>query len=106
MKSPLLYISALATAGAETADFLTEYSEASRAVAAREKVPLIDLNARSIELMNQIGPEAAKAYDPKAKDSAHPDKTHLTPKGAEEISKLVADEIRRSVPELANLLNS
>jgi hypothetical protein len=34
------------------------------------------LNARSIEMANQLGPEAAATFDHKAKD-----KTHLNPKG-------------------------
>ncbi|MBI3878004.1 MAG: rhamnogalacturonan acetylesterase, partial [Verrucomicrobia bacterium] len=56
-------------------DLLADYAEAARAVAAEQKVPLLDLNARSIEQMNQLGPEAAVAFDPKAKDSTKPDKT-------------------------------
>ncbi|BCU77761.1 rhamnogalacturonan acetylesterase [Luteolibacter sp. LG18] len=82
-------------------DFLNDYVEAAKAVAADQKVPLLDLNARSIEQMNQLGPEKAKAYDAKTKDPAKPDKTHLSPKGAEETAKLVAAEIRKHAPELA-----
>lgn len=85
-------------------DLLADYAEATRAVAAEEKVPLLDLNARSIEQMNQLGPEAAAAFDPKTKDPAKPDRTHLSAKGSEEIAKLVADEIHMRVPELAKLL--
>jgi hypothetical protein len=48
------------------------------------------LNARSIEMANQLGPEAAATFDHKAKD-----KTHLNPKGADATAKLVADEIRK-----------
>ena len=69
-------------------------------------MPLLDLNARSIEQMNQIGPDAAVAFDAKSKDPATPDKTHLSEKGAEETAKLVADEIRQNVPELAKLLKA
>lgn len=85
-------------------DLLADYAEATRAVAAEQKVPLLDLNARSIEQMNQLGPEAAVGFDPKTKDPTKPDKTHLSAKGAEETAKLVADEIRKQVPELAKLL--
>ena len=85
--------------GAKFQDFLNDYVEGTRAVAVEEKVPLIDLNARSIEQMNQLGPEAAARFDPKPGD-----KTHLNSKGAAETAKLVADEIRKNVPELAKLL--
>ena len=83
---------------------LNDYVEATRAVAAEQKMPLIDLNARSIEQMNQLGPAAAVAFDAKTKDPSKPDKTHLSAKGADETAKLVADEIRKIVPELAKLL--
>lgn len=85
-------------------DVLNDYAEATRAVAAEQKVPLLDLNARSIEQMNQLGPEAAAAFDPQTKDPSKPDRTHLSNKGAAETAKLVADEIRKKVPELAKLL--
>jgi lysophospholipase L1-like esterase len=85
-------------------DALTDYAEATRIVAAEQKVPLIDLNARSIEQMNQLGPKAAIEFDAKTKDPSKPDKTHLSPKGAEETAKLVAGEIRKNAPELAKIL--
>jgi pectinesterase len=91
-------------AGVTRADPLTDYVVAARAVAAEQRVPLIDLNARSIEQMNQLGPEAAIAFDAQSKDPAKPDKTHLSAKGAAETTKLMAEEIRRKVPELAGLL--
>jgi len=90
--------------GNATRDYLNDYVAATRAVAAEQKVPLLDLNARSIEQLNQLGPKAALAYDAKTKDPSKPDKTHLSPKGAEETAKLVADEIRKNAPELAKLL--
>lgn len=90
--------------GEKSADLLADYAAGTRAVAAEQKVPLIDLHARSIEQLNQLGPQAAAAYDAKTKDPTHPDKTHLSTKGAEETAKLVADEIRKNIPELARLL--
>ncbi len=88
-----------------TPDFLEGYVEAARAVAAEQHVPLIDLNARSVELMNQLGPRAAAAFDVKSKNPSIPDKTHLSEYGAAETAKLVAGEIRKNVPELATLLH-
>jgi lysophospholipase L1-like esterase len=90
--------------GAPLPDSLNGYVEATRVVAAEQQVPLIDLNARSIEQMNRLGPEAAVAFDAKTKDPSKPDKTHLSPKGAEETAKLIAGEIRNNAPELAKIL--
>ncbi|MES2440174.1 MAG: rhamnogalacturonan acetylesterase [Verrucomicrobiota bacterium] len=86
-------------------DLLVPYVEAARAVAAEKSVPLVDLHARSLERMNQLGPEAAVAYDAKSKDLAKPDKTHLSTFGETETAKLVADEIRKTSPELAKTLH-
>ena len=93
-----------AQAGGMRQDSLTDYVEAAKAVAAEQKVPLIDLNARSIEQMNQLGPDAAARFDAKSKDPAKPDKTHLSAEGASKTADLVAEEIRKKVPELAGLL--
>lgn len=93
-----------AQAGETRPDFLTDYVEAARAVASEKKVPLIDLNARSILQMNQLGPEAAVAFNAKSKDPAKPDTTHLSTDGATKTADLVADEIRKNVPELFQLL--
>ena len=90
--------------GKTSPDYLNDYVEATRAVATEEKVPLIDLNARSIEQLNELGPKAAIAFDAKSPNPPIPDKTHLSAKGAAETAKLVANEIRKNVPELAKLL--
>lgn len=90
--------------GEKSADMLTAFAAATRAVAAATDTPLIDLNARSIQQLNTIGPAAALAYDPPAKDPAHPDKTHLNGFGAAETAKLVAEEIQTKIPKLAPLL--
>lgn len=89
--------------GVKSPDFLNDYVEAARAVASEQKVPLIDLNARSIEQMNQLGPEAAVAFDPRTNDPTKPDKTHLSPEGAEKTASLIVEEIRKKVPDLAEL---
>jgi pectinesterase len=100
-------------------DGLAPYVEAVKALAAEKHVPLIDLNARSVELMNSIGPEKAAEFNlvkkAKAKTEApaepnnpqnpevpaEVDLTHLSPKGQQETAKLVAAETRAKVPELA-----
>ncbi len=93
-----------AQAGTQLKDVLTDYVEAAKAVAADQKVPLIDLNARSIEQMNQLGPQAAVPFNATSKDPAKPDTTHLSAEGATKTAGLVADEIRKNAPELAALL--
>jgi pectinesterase len=85
-------------------DYLNAYVEATRTVASEQKIPLVDLNARSVAQLNELGPKAAIAFDAKNADPSKPDKTHLSAKGAAKTAKLVADEIRKNVPELAKLL--
>lgn len=91
-------------AGGMRPDDLTDYVEAAEAVASEQKVPLIDLNARSIRQMNELGPEAAAVFDPKTKDPSKPDRTHLSPEGAKQTAALVADEVRLKVKGLEKLL--
>ncbi len=82
---------------------LKPYAEAAKKVAADEKVPLVDLFARSIELLEKLGPTASDEFNPAGKDGAA-DHTHLNAKGAEVMSGIVAEELRRVSPELAKLL--
>jgi pectinesterase len=90
--------------GTQAKDFLTDYVTAAKVVADETKVLLLDLNARSVEQMNQIGPKAAASYGPKSSDAAKPDRTHLSSKGAVETAKLVAGEIRKNDAALAQIL--
>jgi lysophospholipase L1-like esterase len=90
--------------GVMNRDCLTSYAEATKAVAGSMGIPCLDLNARSIEQMNQIGPRKALAFDPETRDSSKPDKTHLSRFGAQKTALLVVDEIRKKVPELAYFL--
>lgn len=92
------------TQGKLIPDFLQDYVEATRAVAAEQHVPLIDLNARSVERMNRLGPQAAEAFDAKSRNPSIPDRTHLSAYGATETAKLVAEEIRKNIPALAGRL--
>jgi lysophospholipase L1-like esterase len=84
---------------------LTPYAEAAKAVAAEKHVPVIDLHARSIELLGRIGPEASAEFDPKPRADAKakstgPDKTHLSPRGSEAFGAIVADELKKLEPAL------
>jgi unsaturated rhamnogalacturonyl hydrolase len=79
---------------------LGEYAEATRSVAAEKNVPLIDLHAKSIELLDRLGPAISPALGPLKPDGTL-DKTHLNEEGSALFGALMAEEVRRSVPELA-----
>jgi len=74
---------------------LLRYADAMKAVAEEKKVPLVDLNAASVELCNQLGPEGSKAL---ANDSS--DATHFNAKGAREMAKLVMQQLPEAEPSL------
>ncbi len=82
---------------------LVAYAEAARAVAEAKRVPLIDLHARSIAVLNQVGPKAAEEYSP-AKDDGTPDRTHLTPRGSVVFGGVVAEEMKKAVPAVAHFI--
>jgi lysophospholipase L1-like esterase len=83
---------------------LKPWADATAKVAAEKKVPLVDLFARSVELLEKLGPTAADQFNPPGKDKKSTDRTHLNAKGAEVMAKLVADELRKVAPDLAKLL--
>ncbi len=78
-------------------DLLADYALAARAVAAAEKVPLVDLHARSIAAVTKLGPAASEDLGP-MKDGKR-DNTHFSPKGATWAADLVITELRSVVPE-------
>ena len=88
---------------------LGPYAEAVKAVADEKKIPVIDLHARSIELLERLGPQASAEFDPKPKESAKaapPDKTHLSPRGSEVFGGVVADELKKAEPSLRRYFKS
>ena len=82
---------------------LTAWADAAKRVAAEKEVPLIDLHARSIELCEDLGPERTGELDPLKPDGT-PDTTHLGPAGSALFARLVFDDLKRLVPELAPYL--
>lgn len=82
---------------------LKPWADAARKVGADEKVPVVDLFLRSIELLEKLGPTGSNEFNPPGKDGKG-DHTHLNAKGAEVMSGIVADELHRVSPELAKLL--
>ncbi len=77
-----------------------DYPVVVREVAREERVPLIDLHARSRVLFERWGPEGTKdlfLWIPPGRFAAVPqgktDNTHFTPLGAVQVARLVADGI-------------
>lgn len=95
--------------------FTGDYTETIKTTATQHNLPLIDLEAASMDFANKAGDPGWKHYwlvvDPainpfyanKVAGSIHtPDGTHFQKNGAEAMAKLVADAIRKH-PELAEL---
>lgn len=77
---------------------LDAYAQAVRDVAKAEGVPLVDLNAASIAIMEALGPEQS----PKAFARDGEDRTHNNNYGAWLFAAAVAQGLRSAVPELAS----
>ena len=84
------------------------YPDAMRAVAAEEKVSLIDLHKLTWPLLEKLGPEESKTLFVWVKPGEYAnlpkgrqDDTHFNEKGALQISQLVAAEIRSQELPLA-----
>ncbi|WP_031014128.1 rhamnogalacturonan acetylesterase [Streptomyces sp. NRRL F-5727] len=73
---------------------LGDYPAAARAVAAASGVPLLDIEALSLELWQRLGPEATKTYFNWT--ATEQDNTHFNPPGAIEVARLVARELLRT----------
>jgi pectinesterase len=80
---------------------LVPYATATAGVAQAKQVPLLDLHARSIVFCEQLGEPACDALSPRTADGGV-DQTHLNAEGSAAIARLVVDELRRAVPELAS----
>ena len=78
---------------------LQGYVDVVKKIAVEKKVPLVDLNSRSIELYDKLGKEGCAALSPgKGK---HQDITHLNARGSELIGPIVFAELTAALPELA-----
>jgi pectinesterase len=78
---------------------LGDYAHAVRDLAREKNVPLVDLHAGSIELLNRLGPAESETLGPIV--AGHPDRTHLSAKGQAVMAAVVVDLLREAVPELA-----
>lgn len=96
------------TAEGKPKDTHGDYAVAVRQVAVEQKVPLLDMEKRTRELLEKLGPERSKKlflwYEPGEFESlseGKEDNTHFNAYGASRMCDLAAEEIRNHVPELA-----
>ncbi|MCI3243896.1 MULTISPECIES: rhamnogalacturonan acetylesterase [Streptomyces] len=71
-----------------------EYPAAMRALAGRERVPLLDIEALSLALWQELGVEETKVYFNWT--ATEQDNTHFNPPGAIAVARLVARELLRT----------
>ncbi|MBN1787558.1 MAG: rhamnogalacturonan acetylesterase [Sedimentisphaerales bacterium] len=72
---------------------LEKYANAMKEVGKEEKVAVLDLHARSVELYETLGEEKSNYMN-------RDDRTHFTEEGARTITRLVVEEIGKKVPLL------
>lgn len=84
--------------GMETNARLAPYVAVELSLGSTHQIPIDDLNVRSLEFLNMIGQTAAMQI------YIDGDKAHFTKKGATQMAKFVAEELRRIGSPLANYL--
>lgn len=76
-----------------------DHAQAVRDLAREKNVPLVDLHASSIRLLNRLGPAESDTLGPVV--DGRPDRTHLSRKGQAVMAALVVRQLCQAVPELA-----
>jgi lysophospholipase L1-like esterase len=82
---------------------LKAYAVAARKVGLEQDVPVIDLNAQSVKLLETMMQEQADQFDAATHPDAHdkgPDRTHLNAAGAAVFGRMVADGLAKVCVEL------
>ena len=97
--------------GNKPAPTLADFAEAVRQVGKEDNVPVIDLNAMSLQLYAALGPEGTKkafvhyaANTFPGQDKALRDDTHFNAYGGYELAKAVVEGIKTQVPALSKYL--
>jgi DNA sulfur modification protein DndE len=88
---------------------LGDYPAVARAVAQEKKIPLVDLNALTAALLNDVGVEASTSLYMHATPGQYPnlppegkqDNTHLQMAGAKKVASLFVTEVKRQSLPLA-----
>lgn len=83
---------------------LKPYADAATKVATEQKVPLVDLFTRSVNLHNKLGIAKSDTFNPPGKDPKTTDRTHLNPHGAEVIASIISEELHKAAPDLVKFL--
>ena len=78
--------------GGKFVNSYNNYCKAMKDMAAKYKIPCIDLNSLMVKHYNSIGYDAAYKYHMCSTGST--DMTHFTETGAKAVAKLVADELK------------
>ena len=94
---------ALLAPTARAADVVKTYAVAAKRVAIEENIPLIDLNAESVKLLETMNQESADGFDAEAHSDAigkGPDRTHLNAAGSAVFGRMVADGLAKVCVEL------
>ncbi len=81
-------------------DQLQPWADAMRSVAASRSVPLIELHALSMALVQTLGQSGADDLAETAPGQRRFDRTHLGERGACVFAQIVSDELARRVPAL------
>ncbi|HEY4330013.1 MAG TPA: rhamnogalacturonan acetylesterase [Phycisphaerae bacterium] len=97
---------------------LIAHAEAVKKLAADKQVRLVDFHQRAIELYEKLGPEAtaqwglqkanpdlASATNPATMPAMVYDKTHFSEEASRTMGRVVADELKRAVPALAEYID-
>ena len=84
--------------------------DAMRRVATEKKVPLLELHERAIALYLKTGKEICDSWGLPKADPANPgktilDKTHFNADASRAMGAVVAEELKRVVPELAGFIH-
>jgi lysophospholipase L1-like esterase len=80
-------------------DSLVPYVEAVRDLAAEKNIPLIDLYALTLAQAEKLGLDGCADIDARLPDGTR-DRTHLGPRGRQEIGQMAAQEFLRLAPSM------
>jgi lysophospholipase L1-like esterase len=92
-------------------DTHAEYAQYVRDIAAKENVPLIDLDKKSMEMLQKLGPEQSKLLynylqpgeNPNYPEG-HADDTHFSELGARKIAEVVLAELKIVQPDISGII--
>lgn len=79
-----------------------DYPAAMKKVAEELEVPLLDMTRVTLDWLEELGDEASKPYY--MISTGKSDNTHTVARGARKLTEMTCDEIRKSLPEIAEHL--